>query len=53
MRVRVFLEWVAAGITTRGRSELFCLLRVDGKNFYFSLAVFQMELRLIVFSLPN
>lgn len=52
MRVRVFLEWVAAGITTRGRSELFCL-RVDGKNFYFSLAVFQMELRLIVFSLPN
>lgn len=50
-RAPVFLEWVEVGITTRGCSEL-CLLYLE-KNFPFSMAAFQSDLRLAVFSLPS
>lgn len=49
----MFLERVEAGTTTRGRFELFCLLYFDEKIFHFSMAAFQIKLRLMVFSSPN
>lgn len=42
----MFLERVEAGTTTRGRFELFCLLYFDEKIFHFSMAAFQIKLRL-------
>lgn len=43
---------VVAGVTTRGQSELFCLLYLDEKLQNFSV-VFQMELKLTDFVYVN
>ena len=50
-REPVSLEWVEAGIPSRGCSEL-RLLYLE-TNFHFSMAAFQTEVRLRVFSLLN
>lgn len=48
----VFLEGVEAGATTRGHCELFGFY-LHGQVFNLSMSPFQIELKVMFFSLPN